>query len=131
MAVAGECRDESRIQKVEKFNESYRLKESGAVLNWFDITQVDGYLSLNSKFGEIMATLQGKLLLLSVLGKKVPKGGKSGGMDLSSLGGMMDMLSSFTLIRLTGMMGAANIHFTKEELLELNEKLNKIKAPNR
>ena len=131
LAVAGECRDESRIQKVEKFNESYRLKESGAVLNWFDITQVDGYLSLNSKFGEIMATLQGKLLLLSVLGKKVPKGGKSGGMDLSSLGGMMDMLSSFTLIRLTGMMGAANIHFTKEELLELNEKLNKIKAPNR
>ncbi len=39
------------------------------------------------------------------------------------------MLSSFTMLRLTGMMGTANIHFTKEELLELNAKLNKIKAP--
>ena len=132
VAVAGNCRDESAIHKVDTFNESYRLKEKGAVLNWFDITEVEGHLSLNAKFGDIMATLQGKMLLMSLLAKKMPKGGKkSGGFDVSSLGGMMEMLSGFTLLRLTGMMGTMNVAFTKEELLDINAKLNKIKAPKK
>ena len=134
-AVAGECRDWSRLRKVAVFNEAYRLKETGAVLNWFDITEVDGHLSLNSKFGDIMATLQGKMLMMSLIAQKLPKGGGSGGngfgFDASNLGSMMDMLSGFTLIRLTGMMGTVNVHFTKEELLEINAKLNKIKAPKK
>ncbi|MDD5864567.1 MAG: glycoside hydrolase family 2 TIM barrel-domain containing protein [Firmicutes bacterium] len=132
VAVAGDCRDESVIRKVETFNESYRLREKGAVLNWFDITEVEGHLSLNSKFGDIMGTLQGKMLLMSLMTKKMPKGGKKGGgFDMSSLGGMMDMLSGFTLLRLTGMMGTMNVTFTKEELLDINAKLNKIKAPKK
>ena len=135
-AVAGECRDESRIRKVDAFNENYRLKEKGAILNWFDITQPEGYLSLNSKFGDIMATTQGKLYLMSMLTKLAPKMGGDGkkggaGFDKSSLGGMMEMLSSFTLLRLTGMLGTVNIKFTKEELLEINARLNKIKAPRK
>ncbi|MCI6957914.1 MAG: hypothetical protein MR763_11305, partial [Clostridiales bacterium] len=56
-------------------------------------------------------------------------GAKGAGFDLSGMSGMMEMLSGFTLIRLTGMMGTMNVSFTKEELLELNAKLNKIKAP--
>ena len=44
---------------------------------------------------------------------------------------MMDMLGSFTLLRLTGMLGTINIKFTKEELLDMNAKLNKIKAPKK
>ena len=28
-AIAGECRDESRIRKVDTFNEDYRMKETG------------------------------------------------------------------------------------------------------
>ncbi len=132
-AVAGSCRDRSLIRKVDTFNEDYRLREKGAVLNWFDITEPEGCLSLNSKFGDIMATLQGKMLIMSTLAKLAPKagGGEKGGfhLDLNSLGGMMEMLSSFTLLRLTGMMGTVNIRFTKEELLDLNAKLNRIKAP--
>ncbi len=137
LAVAGECKDESRIQKVDTFNEAYRLKEKGAVLNWFDITVVEGYLSLNSKFGDIYGTLQGKMLLMSIISQKLPKGGKGDGkgagfsFDVSNLGSMMDMLSSFTLLRLTGMMGMVNVEFTKEELLSINAKLNKIKAPKK
>ena len=129
LAVAGECRDESTIRKVDTFNDAYRLKEVGAVLNWFDITEEEGYLSLNSKFGDVMATLQGKMAIMGLVSKKMPKGKGGMSLDASSLSGMMDMLSSFTMLRLTGMMGTANIHFTKEELLELNAKLNKIKAP--
>ena len=135
-AVAGDCRDESRVRKVDTFNEAYRLREKGAVLNWFDITQPEGYLSLNSKFGDIMATTQGKLYLMSLLTRLAPQMGGDGkgsgaGFDMSSLGGMMEMLSSFTLLRLTGMLGTVNIKFTKEDLLEMNAKLNKIKAPKK
>ena len=129
LAVAGACRDESTIRKVDTFNDAYRLKEVGAVLNWFDITEEEGYLSLNSKFGDVMATLQGKMVIMGLVSKKMPKGKGGMSLDASALSGMMDMLSSFTMLRLTGMMGTANIHFTKEELLELNAKLNKIKAP--
>jgi len=125
-AVAGPCRDESRLCRVDVFNERYRLRETGAVLNWFDITEVENHLSLNSRLSDILSTLQGKMLLMSLVSKKMPKGGQ-GGFDLSGLGGMMDMLGSFTLLRLTGMMGTANIHFTREELLDINAKLNKIK----
>ena len=136
VAVAGECRDESFLRKVDTFNEAYRLREKSAVLNWFDITEPEGCLSLNSKFGDIMATVQGKMLIMGMLTKLAPKMGGDGkgtgaGFDMSSLGGMMDMLSSFTLLRLTGMMGTVNIRFTKEELLDMNAKLNKIKAPKK
>ena len=134
VALSGNLRDESTIRKVAVFNEAYRLREKSAILNWFDITEVEGHLSLNSKFGDIMATLQGKLLIMGLAGKLMKNmgGDKSGpGMDMSTMSSMMEMLSSFTLLRLAGMMGTMNIKFTKEELLEINAKLNKIKAPKK
>ncbi len=132
VAVAGELKDESVICKVETPNEAYRLREKGAVLNWFDITEPEGYLSLNSKMSEIMGTLRGKMLLGSLMMKMMPKKGKDGeapkamGFELNE--GMMQMMGGFTLLRLTSMLGMMNISFTKEELLDLNAKLNKIKA---
>jgi beta-galactosidase len=131
VAVAGELRDESMIRKVDVFNEDYRLKEKSAVLNWFDITMPEGYLSLNSKFSDIMGTLKGKLLVMGLFAKLMPqaKGAAGAGMDGNTMSGMMDMLGSFTFIRLAGMIGTMGIKFTKEELLDINAKLNKIKAP--
>ena len=133
-AVSGDLTDESVIRKVDVFNEEYRLREKSAILNWFDITEVEGHLSLNSKFSEIMGTLQGKMFVMGLFAKIAPKlggGEKGGGMDISTMGSMMEMLGSFTLLRLAGMMGTMNIKFTKEELLEMNAKLNKIKAPKK
>jgi len=134
LAVSGELSDQSTIRKVDTFNEDYRLREKSAILNWFDITEVEGHLSLNSKFSDIMATLQGKMFVMGLFAKfasKMSGGEKGGGFDLSSMGSMMDMLGSFTLLRLTGMLGTINIKFTKEELLDMNAKLNKIKAPKK
>ena len=142
-AVAGDCTDESVIRKVDVFNEDYRLKEQGAVLNWFDITEKEGYLSLNSKFSDIMATVGGKLwaaqLLLGL--KKKMDGAKGDGEDkgekmsmnfnLSSIKGMMDMMGGFTVLRMSGMVGMVGVSFTKEELLAMNAQLNKIKAPKK
>ena len=130
VAVAGEFRDEGKIRKVDTMNEDYVLKEKGAILNWFDIDAPEGRLSLNDKMSDIMKTFRGKLILLGLL-KKIKKGfggGKkgAGGFDVDKKA-MMQMMGGFTLLRLTGLMGMANVKFTKEELLEMNRKLNKIK----
>ncbi len=133
VAMAGDLKDESIICRVDKPDESYRLKEKGAVLNWFDVTEPEGYLSLNSKMSEIMSTVRGKMMMAGLFMKLMPKGGKDGdgpkamGFELNE--GMMQMMGGFTLLRLTGMLGMMNISFTKEELLDMNAKLNKIKKP--
>ena len=142
VAVAGELKDESIIRKVETFNEDYRMREVGAILNWFDIEEREGYCSLNTKMSEITSTLRGKLWLASMMltmkkkmdanKKPAAKGEeKKGGfdIDLKGIKGMGQMLGGFTVLRLTSMMGMANISFTKEELLAMNAKLNKIKCP--
>ena len=43
--------------------------------------------------------------------------------------GALDLMKGLTVLRMTSMMGMRNISFTKEELLELNSQLNKIKRP--
>ena len=131
-AIAGEFCDESVINKVEVFNEEYRLKEQGAVLNWFDIDEVEGRLSLNSKMSEVMATFRGKLMLMKIMMKMF--GGKKKGEKKPKVAGfemtpeMTAMMGGFTVLRLLTMAGGfVNVQFTKEELLALNKKLNRIK----
>jgi len=141
VAKAGELTDESFIRKVDTFNEEYRMKEVGAILNWFDINEREGYFSLNDKMGDIMATVGGKIwlggLLLTMKKKmdanKTPDadGEKKGGfnVDLKSMKGMGQMMGGFTVLRMTSMLGMANISFTKEELLKINDQLNKLPKP--
>ena len=64
--MAGDLRDESIIRKVDTFNEDYRLKEQNAVLNWFDITEKDGFFCLNDKIGDILSTVGGKVWIASL-----------------------------------------------------------------
>ena len=141
-AVAGEFKDEGVIRKVDKMNNDYILREQGAVLNWFDITEVEGRFSLNDKLGDITKTFRGKLWLAGLfitlakkMSKRTPsakdkgkKKKKSKTPDINS--GVMNMISNFTVLRFTGMLGMRNVFFTKEELLKINKKLNKIKKPN-
>ena len=136
VAVAGECRDESKIQKVEKFNEAYRLVEKNAVLNWFDITEREGYCSLNTPINDIMGTLRGKLFvarmgsqLMKDLKKKKESGENKSGFTVSK--DMMQMVGSFTILRISSMGGMVGIEFSKEQLLDMNRRLNKIKLPKK
>ena len=140
-AVSGDLRDESVIRKVDTFNEEYRLKEEGAVLNWFDIDAPEGRFSLNDKISDIMDSVFGKLWFVGfglTLKKKMDAGKKgqkkSGGFEVNlkdGSSGMMQMLGGFSVLRLTGMMGMMNISFNKEELLKLNKQLNRIKKPKK
>ncbi|MBE6557315.1 MAG: DUF4982 domain-containing protein, partial [Ruminococcaceae bacterium] len=142
IAKAGELSDEGTIRKVDEMNMDYVLREVGAVLNWFDVVEVKGRYSLNDKISDIMQSKRGKLWFLSVgltikkkmdAGKKAKEAGekKSGGfeVDLKADGGLMQMMGGFTVLRLTSMMGMMNVSFTKEELLKMNKKLNRIRKP--
>ncbi|MBR3978556.1 MAG: glycoside hydrolase family 2 protein [Oscillospiraceae bacterium] len=132
-AVAGACTDESVIRKVEVFNEDYRLKEEGAILNWFDVVEKPGRLSLNSKMGDVISTFRGKLIFMKLMGKML--GGKKGGKKVAGFEmtpDMMTMMNGFTVLRLLTLAGGMmDAKFTKEDLLKLNAKLNRIKEPKK
>ena len=143
LAVAGKCQDSAVIRKVDSMNQDYILREQGAVLNWFDITEIEGRFSLNDKIGDIVKTFRGKLWfggLFLMLAKKqsgpkqpkkkdAKKAPKKKGASSGELGNMMNLITNFTVLRFTSMLGMRNIAFTKEELLKLNSKLNKIRKP--
>ena len=127
VAVAGDCKDSSVINKVDTFNEAYRLKEKGAILNWFDITAPEGYFSLNDKMGDIMRSEGGRQILTALMSGMMSSmsDGKVAGFEVSD--GMMKMMEGFTLIRMANLMGTAGVTVTKEQLLALNAQLNQIK----
>ena len=131
-AVAGECSDESHIRKVEAFNDAYRLKEKGAVLNWFDITETEGHFSLNDTIAEIMSVPEGRQLFNAILQSMMAS---DEGMQMAfkpeDMGKMMQMMGSFTVLRMIGLMGAAGKKVSKEQLLALNAQLNQIQKPQK
>ncbi len=136
VAVAGDFKDESTIRKVETFNEKYRLQEKGAILNWFDIDAPEGYLSLNDKMSDVISTMQGKMLFMGMfakmMGGKGKKDGKVEAMGFEVGPEMMSMMGGFTVLRLFTLMGGMmDMKFTKEQLLDINAKLNKIKRPKK
>ncbi len=140
VAKAGKLEDTAVIKKVDTFNEAYRMAEEGTVINWFEIDTPTGYLSINDTLGDIMATFRGKLVLLSMIPmlKKAlggnsdkPKDKKSkkqsGGLPVAGFKInkiMLDIAKGFALKRAFSMLGGK---FTKEQILGINKKLNKIK----
>ncbi len=128
VAVAGDFKDEGVIRKVDTFNEAYRLKEQGAILNWFDVTEIEGYLSINSRLDEIMKAPEGMAIFGKFMGSMMGGGDKAEGAPSMAGPEMLKMLGSFTILRLIGMLpkqeGAPAV--TKEQLLAINAELNKI-----
>jgi len=125
--VSGDLTDESRIMKVDQFDESYRVKEKNAILNWFDITAPEGYYSLNDKIGDILKIPKGGPLFMGMFESLLPKKGDTVAAGFEMNETMMSMLAGFTVLRLSGMIGTMGVNITKEELLTLNSELNKIR----
>ena len=133
-AKAGDCTVESHLRHVNEPNRDYVLQEEGAVINWFEIETPPGYMSINDTIGDILATTRGKLLALRIVqmvraNMKKNKGGSTGGMADMAKGmkinkSLIDMGKGFTVKRVCMMAGGL---FTKEQILEINAKLNKIK----
>ena len=143
--VAGDLTDTATINKVDTPNEAYIMKEEGQVINWFEINMPDGYLSINSTLEDIMSTFRGKLVVLKFVlmlkdamggnkkddsGEEKKAGGPLGGFKVTPamIKNIYGMAKGFTIKRACSMLGNT---FTKEQILELNAKLNKIKAPKK
>lgn len=138
-AKAGDLTDESKIRKVDSFNEDYRMKEEGAVINWFEINTPVGYYSVNDTIGDIMESFRGKVAMLKIgaMLLKVlkgdsqpsdePKKKKSKGASVMGFKPSKEMLQlgyGFTVKRVISMLGGK---FTKEQILKINAILNKVK----
>lgn len=134
LAKAGDCVDESVIRKVDTFNTDYVMKEQGAVINWFEIETPPGYFSVNDTIGDVLSTFKGKIFALKMV-KIIKKtlGGSGEGGSMSAAGfkinkTMLDMAKGFTIKRVFMMLGGK---FTKEQILEINSMLNKIKKKSK
>ena len=142
-AKAGDLTDESKIRKVDSFNEDYRMKEEGAVINWFEINTPVGYYSVNDTIGDIMRSFRGKLAMLKIgamLLKALkgdsqpsdePKKKESKGASIMGFKPSKEMLQlgyGFTVKRVISMLGGK---FTKEQILKINAILNKVKKPKK
>ncbi|MCM1544067.1 MAG: glycoside hydrolase family 2 protein [Ruminococcus sp.] len=131
-AKAGDLTDESKIRKVETINEDYVLKEEGAVINWFEIETPPGYYSVNDTIGDILSTFGGKIaaLRIGLIALKALKSGKGEGGMGASVSAMkinkqlIDMGKGFSIKRIVMMAGGM---FTKEDILNFNAMLNKVK----
>lgn len=143
VAKAGDLEDSGTIRKVDEPNEAYIMKEEGSVINWFEINTPDGRYSINDTIGDILSTTGGKIAAVKI-GLKVKKAlssGKDGkaevaGFDTSGikinksmLKGLYDMASGFTVKRVFSMIGGGK--FTKEQILEINAILNKVKKKSK
>ncbi|MBR3108634.1 MAG: glycoside hydrolase family 2 protein [Clostridia bacterium] len=122
VAVAGGCRDEACFRHVDTPNPSYIFKEEGAVLSWQEINEIEGFYSLNDTLGDIGKSEAGQALLDSEVLPKIPERKGPLGDDKES-DTMKKIRLSFTVVRLIRLSRAP---FTKEELLDLNAKLNTI-----
>ena len=84
---------------------------------------------------DVLATIQGKMLFMGLMGKMLGGKGKDGKVEAMGFEvgpEMMSMMGGFTVLRLfTLMVGMADMKFTKEQLLDINAKLNKIKRPKK
>ncbi|MFV0255676.1 MAG: DUF4982 domain-containing protein, partial [Erysipelotrichaceae bacterium] len=121
---AGDCKDSSTIVKVEEFDESYRLKETGDVLNWFEVDMPAGYYSINDRVRNIAESEEGLKFMLGLLTELLPEQAEGLG-DGSK---MAEMMGNQTVQRLIGLIGPMmKIDISKEQVLEMNKQLNKIK----
>ena len=131
VAKAGSCEDNSKIVKVDKFNDAYRMTETGDVLNWFEITAPEGYFSINDKMGDLLNNPEGRAMMMNTM-KAAMAGKKAAGMvDAGSMmenESMMGFMAGFTIKRLLTMMGTmGSAPLSKEQMLAFNTALNQIK----
>ena len=136
-AKAGELSDTATINKVDTPNEAYIMKEENQVINWFEINTPVGYYSINDTIGDIMSTVKGKIAMVKLLmlfknvmsqgskdGKPEVMGFSFGKINKSMIQSLYGMVKGFTIKRTFSMTGNK---FSKEQILEVNAMLNKVK----
>ena len=128
-AVAGDCRDEILIRHVDAPNPAYVFEEKGVILSWQEISEEEGFYSLNDTLGDIGLTPEAEELLQREILEKMPKrkGVFGGPMDEEAEKRMKEIQKTFTVIR---MVRLSKMEIAKEKLLNVNRALNRIRKPS-
>ena len=117
LVKAGDLTDEGIIRKVDQPNPDYILKEKGAVLNWWDIIEIPGHASLNTKLAKVNAAAgleKVQKLLKPIIGEAAQPQ-------------VLTMLDSMSILRMVNLLtGSLHIELTKDMLMDLNAQLNEI-----
>lgn len=119
VAVAGDLTDSSKIIKVAEKDESYIMKEKGAVLNWWDIVEIEGKASLNTKLSVFGTFENGVAQLEEALGGVIPT-------DKLPIAYCVEAIGNFSVLKILMLLGMSIGSLTKEQLMTINEALNKI-----
>ena len=93
------------------------------VLSWQEITEEEGCYSLNDTLGDLARSEEANCLVETEIMARLPK---RKGPDGKENEAMKELLKTFTVIRLIRMSKAG---FEKEELLDINRRLNAIRKP--
>ena len=117
VARAGKCADTSRIVRVAEPNMDYMMKETGDVLNWFEIEAPEGCLSIRDRVSAIIANPEGKAILMEAMAKRFP------GRPLDD--GFLKSCEQMTLKRMLSM--GRSKGGRREMMLDLNRRLNACK----
>ncbi len=112
-ARSGPYRDESLICQVAQPDLAYVMRESGDVLNWFEIDEPAGRCSVRDKVGKLMATPGADALVRKTLEKHFGR--------IADEGMMIDF-SDMPLKRVLGLGWSKKI--SREDMLALNRQLN-------
>ena len=124
-ARAGSCTDESCLRHVDTFPEEYRLKEAGAILNWFDLTAPEGKYSLNDRLRDLMANPRAAKAVKEFLKGPMQVLGKSE----EEQDHLLNQMESFTLLRMSTLMSQMlpkEDRLTADQMLACNRELNQI-----
>lgn len=132
VAKAGVCEDTATIRKVDEPNPDYRMPVTGDIINWFEITEPEGYFSINDTMGQIMENPEGAKLLGGMLEKMQqsnqnpddddPQKGMKAMASKIDPAAAQKMMMGFTVKR---MLGFGSV--PKEQVLAINQMLNQIK----
>ena len=119
------CADQAVIRRVYKEDPSYVMKDPGIVLNWFDITSPEGRYSLNDIVKDLLKSKEAADIAGAVLGEAFPNPAAEKKPKLYNL------FLTLTVLRLANAVASGGFGLDpkplgKEDLIALNEKLNKI-----
>ncbi len=125
-AIAGQCRDEMCILRVDAPNPSYIYGSKGGVTNWFDKEDFrPGYFSVK----DTMAQLQAHDKAGAIVGRMMDMASASRGDVAQSVKGNPDLQRMMGAMTLESLLKKAGEAVTPEQVRALNQALQQIPKP--
>lgn len=120
------CEDRCVIRKGNRKRQEYILHDTGMVLNWNELTEKEGYFSLDDSLKDLMKHPSGVLWILKLISAMLKK--KLTQKETAATNtGIVNFSWDMTLLNYLTLFQKLGIAVTKEDILKWNRKLNRIK----